>query len=470
VVEPLRVLLVEDNEDDSVLLVRSLRAEGFNPDWLRVDDAEGLRSALAAQEWDIVLADYALPRFSGSAALALIKRMGLDIPVILVSGTIGEEIAIEAMRAGAVDYIMKDKLGRLGPSIRREVTDARIRRDKRQADEDLRESARRWQTTFDAITDAICLLDRDGRMLQCNMAHRGFLDKPETEIVGEKCYKLVHGGEGFQGYCPLQKMLRSNRHEEAELFERGRWLHVAVDPILDEAGGLTGAVHIMADITARKTAEALVQGSLREKEVLLREVHHRVKNNMQIMASLLNLQASSLKDPAQTLLLKESQSRIKTMSIVHEKLYRSGDLSRIDFSDYIESLAVHLFQFLAVDPRRIRLRRETEPIPLDINNAIPCGLIINELVSNAVRHGFAGGREGEVTIEFRRLPEGMFYLAVRDDGVGFPAGLDYRTAESMGLQLVNLLAGQLDGTLELVRAGGTEFRIVFHEQVFKPRV
>ncbi len=112
----------------------------------------------------------------------------------------------------------------------------------------------------------------------------------------------------------------------------------------------------------------------------------------------------------------------------------------------------------------------TEPIPLDINNAIPCGLIINELVSNAVRHGFADGREGEVTIEFRRLEDGRLFLAVRDDGAGFPAGLDFRTAESMGLQLVNLLVGQLDGTIELIREGGTEFRIVFREQVYKPRV
>ncbi len=355
--EPLRVLLVEDNEDDALLLLRRLKAEGFDPDWLRVENAAGLRSALTARAWDVVLADYALPQFSGTEALDVVMKTGLDIPVILVSGTIGEEIAIAAMRAGAVDYIMKDKLGRLGPSIRREVAEARIRADKRKADEELRESARRWQTTFDSITDAICLLDKDGRMLQCNKAHHRFLDKPEAEVIGEKCYKLVHAGEGFLEHCPFQKTLRSKSHEESEVFERGRWLYVAVDPILDESGSLTGAVHIMADITPRKKAEALVQDSLREKEVLLREVHHRVKNNMQIMASLLNLQARGLKDPAQAELLKESQSRIKTMSIVHEKLYRSGDLSRIDFSDYIESLAVHLFQFLAVDPRRIRLKR-----------------------------------------------------------------------------------------------------------------
>jgi PAS domain S-box-containing protein len=467
--ERLRVLLVEDSEDDAVLLVRKLKADGLEADWMRVEEAGGLRKALAEQSWDVVLADYALPRFSGTAALAVIKETGLDIPVILVSGTIGEDLAIEAMRAGAVDYIMKDKLGRLGPSIRRELAEARNRRDKRKADEALRESARRWKTTFDAITDAICLLDAEGRMLQCNKSHFRFLDKLAGNVLGEKCYKLVHDGDAFLPHCPFQKMLVSKSHEEAEVFERGRWFYVAVDPILDEEGNLTGAVHIMADITLRKQAEVLVQASLREKEVLLREIHHRVKNNMQIMVSLLNLQARRIKDPIQAELLKESQSRIKTMSIVHEKLYRSGDLSRIDFADYIESLAVHLFQFLAVDSRRIRLRRETEAVCLDINNAIPCGLIINELVSNAVKHAFPGGREGEVTITFRRLEDGRLHLAVKDDGVGFPAGVDYRTTESMGLQLVNLLVGQLDGSLELIRDGGAEFRVVFNEQVPKSR-
>ncbi|MCX6560907.1 MAG: response regulator [Candidatus Aminicenantes bacterium] len=468
--DSVRILLVEDSEDDAVLIIRKLKADGLDPDWIRVEEAGGLRNALRQRAWDIVLADYALPHFSGTAALALIKETGLDIPVILVSGTIGEDIAIEAMRAGAVDYIMKDKPGRLAPSIRREMAEARNRREKRRADEDLHESALRWKSTFDAITDAICLLDADGRMLQCNKAHQRFLNKPEAEIIGEKCHRMVHGLESFLPDCPFQRMLASKSHEEAEVFEQGRWMYVAVDPILDESGVLTGAVHIMADVSPRKKAEALVQASLREKEILLREVHHRVKNNMQIMVSLLNLQARSLKDPIQAELLKESQSRIRTMSIVHEKLYRSGDLSRIDFADYIESLAVHLFQFLAVDLRRISLRRETEAILLDINNAIPCGLIVNELVSNSIKHGFPDGRVGEVMIKFQRLQDGRLLLAVRDDGAGFPAGLDYRAAESMGLQLVNLLVGQLDGTLELIRDGGTEFRIVFVEQIPKPRV
>jgi PAS domain S-box-containing protein len=468
--EPLRLLLVEDSEDDAQLLVRRLKIEGFAPEWERVEDASGFRAALDRGGWDLILADYALPRFSGLDALKIFSAAGLEIPFIIVSGTIGEEIAIAALKAGAADYIMKYRLARLAPSIRRAIDDARNRREKLRMDEALKESVRRWSATFDSITDSICLLDADGRMLQCNEAHARYLNKSVENVIGKKCYALVHGSDDFFEHCPFQRMLKSHAHEEEEIASGDTWLNVAVDPILDVEGRITGAVHIMSDITPRKKAEEAVKASLAEKEVLLREIHHRVKNNMQVMISLLNLQAQAYPDAAVAALLKESQNRIRTMAIVHEKLYRSADLSHIDFSDYVESLSVHLFQFFAADPAQIRLRRETEAVPLDINNAIPCGLILNELISNALKYAFPDGREGEITVGFRRRPDARLELFVRDNGVGLPAGLDIRRAPTLGLQLVNLLTGQLDGTLELNRERGTELRVVFTELKYKLRV
>jgi two-component sensor histidine kinase len=157
------------------------------------------------------------------------------------------------------------------------------------------------------------------------------------------------------------------------------------------------------------------------------------------------------------------------MAIVHEKLYRSSDLSSIDFSEYIESLSVHLFQVFSFPPDRVRLRQEADPIPLDINNAIPCGLILNELISNSLKYAFPDGRAGEITVGFHRRPDEKLEIFVRDDGVGLPAGLDFRRTKSLGLQLVNLLAGQLDGTLEMRGEGGAEFRVVFPEMKPKAR-
>ena len=468
--EPLRVLLVEDNENDALLLVRRLKADGFEVEWVRVENEPAFRAALTGREWDLVLADYALPCFSGLGALQIHAETAPDIPFIIVSGTIGEDLAIEAMKAGAADYLMKDRLARLATSIRQALASSRARREKKKVDEALRESVLNWARTFEAITDSICLLDTEGRTMQCNGAHLRFVGRSSEDVIGQPCHVLVHGMDGFRPDCPFSRMLKSRTHEEAEVASGDRWLYVAVDPILDDVGNLRGAVHIMSDITARKKAEEAVKASLAEKEVLLREIHHRVKNNMQVMISLLNLQARNVVDPAAVMMLNESQNRIRTMAIVHEKLYRSDDLSHIDFADYIESLTVHLFQFFSVEPCNVDLLQETETIALDINNAIPCGLILNELISNALKHAFPDGRKGQIKVGFRRRPDELLEMFVRDDGVGFPAGLDFRNTTTLGLQLVNLLTGQLDGTLEKTGETGTEFRIVFPESKSRPRV
>jgi PAS domain S-box-containing protein len=466
----LRVLIVEDSEDDALLIIRNLTEGGFEPRFERVETEAGMRKALQHGIWDLILADYALPHLRGPAALKLFKEMGLDVPFIIVSGTIGEDIAIEAMKLGAQDYIMKDKLGRLVPSVRRELDDARIRGEKREAEEALRESAAKWVTTFNAITDGICLLDPEARILQCNEAIASLLARPVKDIIGRKCYEVVHGGTDFFMDCPFPKMLVSKAHEEAEFLIGDRWFLAGVDPILDADGGISGAVHILSDITKRKAAEEQLRESLREKEVLLREVYHRVKNNMQVMASLLSLQARAVADPAVAEALKESQNRIRSMAIVHEKLYRSPDLNRIDFGDYIRQMVVHLIQSLGIDPDLVGISLDLDEAFLDVNTAVPCGLILNELVSNSVKHGFPKGRKGELAVEFRDLKEGRYRLTVRDDGVGLPDGLDIKSTESLGMQIIQLLVEQLGGTIELRRKGGTEFRITFQELKYQSRI
>jgi len=220
----------------------------------------------------------------------------------------------------------------------------------------------------------------------------------------------------------------------------------------------------------RKRAEERLKASLAEKEVLLREVHHRVKNNMQIMSSLLNLQTIDIKDPTAVHLLKECQRRIRAMALVHEKLYLSKDLANIDFSQYLQSLTLHLFQSYQIHPHSIRLTMNMEKIFLNINTAIPCGLIVNELVSNALKHAFPDGRTGEIRIELFRAEGDKNCLVVSDNGVGFPEGLDFRNAETLGMQIISMLVDQLDGQIEVGRQEGTFFKIVFEELRNKPRI
>jgi PAS domain S-box-containing protein len=226
----------------------------------------------------------------------------------------------------------------------------------------------------------------------------------------------------------------------------------------------------LIDITEHLRTVEQIRSALREKEVLLREIHHRVKNNMQIISSLLNLQATQLKDKKDLFLFKETQNRIRSLALVHEKLYQSKNLAMIDFAEYSRSLITYLWQFFMIDSESIRLRLELEEAYFDINTAIPCGLILNELVSNILKHAFPVGRKGEARIVLARAPGNKFMLVVQDDGIGFPENLDFRKAESLGMQIVIMLVQQLNGTIELEREEGTTFKIVFEELKYKPRI
>jgi PAS domain S-box-containing protein len=217
----------------------------------------------------------------------------------------------------------------------------------------------------------------------------------------------------------------------------------------------------------RKHQEEKIRESLREKEVLLQEVHHRVKNNMQIISSLLNLQAGQTKDRDFIRMVKDSQSRIRSIALVHEKLYRSRDFANINFSDYAESLAVHLFQFNQVDSNVVRLRTKLEDVFLDIQTAIPCGLILNELVTNALKHAFPRGTDGEILMELRALEEDTFEMIVRDNGVGIPGELDVGSPATLGLQIVSTLVRQIEGSMEVRGDGGTTVKVVFKKSKYK---
>ncbi len=218
----------------------------------------------------------------------------------------------------------------------------------------------------------------------------------------------------------------------------------------------------------RVRARGRLQASLREKEALLREIHHRVKNNMQIISSLFNLQAGTIRDPKAIEGIRECQSRIRSMSLIHEKLYQSKNLAQIQFADYIQSLTVHLFHFWQVGADRIKLETRLDPVVLDINTAIPAGLIVNEMISNALEHAFPDGRRGTIRVELRSSGAEAHEITVQDDGVGLPEGFEAAAQETLGLQLIHMLAGQLDGTVRIVREGGTRFTVTIKEPRLRP--
>lgn len=248
-----------------------------------------------------------------------------------------------------------------------------------------------------------------------------------------------------------------------------RWILASLTSQRDDAADCWMVTIVETDISDRKRVEEQLRISLQEKEALLKEVHHRVKNNLQVISSLLDLQSQRIQEPQTLEAFRESQTRVRSMALIHEKLYQSESLSKVNLAEYIQILATYLIQTYAINPDRITLQLNLEPVALNLDTAIPCGLILNELISNALKHAFPGNTGGTIWINLCCLRQGVpgegsdaFELVVGDDGVKFPELPDFSRAKSLGFQLVSILIGQLNGQIEVSQSQGKEFKLRVH--------
>ena len=580
--EKLKVLILEDVPLDAELVIRELQRDGIEFEHLTVDSEDSFRRALEEFSPDIILADHALPSFDGVSALRIVRE-NYDIPFIFVSGKIGEEFAVDMLKAGATDYVLKNNLSKLPLAFRRALQEAEEERKIKKARKALEESERKYRALFEKSGNPIFICSTDGIILDVNPAAAGFLKSFREDIIGRNIREWIHeedadrifrdgeGGHlkfrvGLRGRTldtsvtaveldhekliyimgkdvtaqkRIEKELKSSKEEYRVIFENTGTLTVICgsDMVIELAnsafeefsgyskGEIQGymkftdfvdasdATRIEAyyrlkginpdaiphnfevvlrnrqgeernffatsvvipgserclislmDITHRKSVEKRLRRSLREKELLLREVHHRVKNNLQIISTLLMLQASTTGDKRLSDLYRDSQHRIDAISLIHEKLYESRDLSRVNLRDYIKTLLSDLLDSYGADSNGIDVRVKVDDVRLNIETAIPCGLIINELVSNSLKYAFPDGK-GEITVEVHSTGEG-YEMTVSDNGVGLPEDLDLEGSGTLGLRIVRNLVEQIDGELEIERPA--RFTIKFTEVEYRRR-
>jgi len=706
---PLRILILDDSEDDVLLLIREIKKIGKEIFYEHVETESDFSENLKNKEWDLILTDYSMPGFSGLKALEYIQNLGIDTPRIMVSGKMGEESAVEAMRYGADDYILKDNLTRLIPAINRELKDFQMKKDKKKTEEKLKknsdllklsleatndalwdwdintgdtyfspryftmlgyepddfphkitswqnlihpddsktiiadffsslnsgkdafeieyrvktknnewkwilgrgkvfernpdytpkrmigtnidvtermrferqlaENEEKYRTLFENAPIGIFSVDKSNKILEMNPALLEMLEiknielnknisefpqfekngiakileesiktgiKITTEIdyfIDEKksftmmlkvkpVYNKVEGIIGAQAIVEdisMQKKTRdeisktrdyylkilddfpnpirkTNSKAKCDYFNKSwlyftgkniddemgtewsknihsddekkcskifdialknkesfkmkyrmkfndgtyHWVSDIGRPIYDFENNFDGYIGSCYDINDLIVAEEKIKVSLEEKDILLKEIHHRVKNNLQIISSLIGLQLGQIEDPKIVNILRSNQDRIRSMALVHESLYQSGNFANIDFGNYLKYLVFHLIQSYGIDQKYIKINLDIGKLFFKIDTAIPLGLLINELITNCIKHAFST-KGGNIFLELNEQGKNKYILKVKDDGVGFPKDFDIKNVTTFGLTLINNLVLQINGNINLIQ-------------------
>ena len=346
--------------------------------------------------------------------------------------------------------------------------------EKKRAEEAIAESEEKFRKAFLTSPDPMTISRmEDGALLEVNEGFVKTTGYSREELLGKSTVEMGLWVVDSQRDEMVSKLERDGQLENFEVSIKSR--DGAVKTVLMSAtiisiGSVPRMFTISRDITELKKAEGALlkseeqlRASLGEKEILLKEIHHRVKNNLQVISGLLDLQAHHISDPTGREIYKESQNRVITMALIHEELYRSVDLSQVDFADYIQNLCENLMVSYGADGDRIGLDIKAEKIEMVVDTAIPCGLIINELITNSLKHAFPGECSGTIRLSFKQLRDREFQLTVSDDGVGIPEDVDIYKTSTLGMQLVTVMVEQLGGTLKVKRRDGTRFTIRFKE-------
>jgi len=422
-------------------------------------------------EMDDFIQTYAHPDFIDKLNDAVIQGMESDDPYfqIQIEGKLkrsnGEVFWVNTWFRGE-----KDDNGntiRLH-GVNQDITERKI------IEKSLIESEDKYKTLFEADPNYTILIDIDRFIMDVNAATISITGLSKEKLIGKHLNELdiILEEDKVQHIGKIIDLLDGNKVKpfEARLIDKNgnlRWVNVRLISI-EKDNVISYILIIASDITELKKYENEIQDSLHEKEILLQEIHHRVKNNMQIISSLLSIQTRYVDDEESINVLKESQNRVKSLAMIHEKLYKSKNFNKIYLLDYIESLVWDLFYSYGIEKGRIKPILDIDDVKLNIETSVPCGLIITELVSNCLKYAFPDQREGKLEVSLK-IVDDFYELTICDNGVGIPEDIDFFNTDSLGLQLVNSLTDQIDGKIEFDRSNGTKFTIIFKELIYKDR-
>ena len=430
------ILAVDDDEASLYLLVKTLRGAGFH-----VLEAPTGREALklSLELPDLIVLDVNLPDIHGRDVCRMIKDSPAtgSIPVLhLSASSIDSHSAARGLEGGADGYLTQP--------IEPEVLIATIRALLR-----VKRAELQWEATFESISDPICLLDSKQQVLRGNPAFRNLFPESETVLVHESIYELLNTDPVPLDGTPV------------EIDFLGRNYLLTLRTVRNGRQQSEDSVLVMNDITERKQNEENIRISLKEKELLIQEIHHRVKNNLQIIVSLLSVQMHQVKDVAVRKLFEESYRRIRAMSLIHELLFNNLDSASVDFTSYLRQLSLSLMESYSPN-RSIQFEYVADPISVDLDKVLPLGLLLNELISNALKYAFGPDQPGTLSVSLKKLDSDHAEMIIGDNGKGIENREQLGNSTSLGWRLIPMFVAQINATLEfLEHVPGTNIRIVF---------
>ncbi len=480
------ILVVEDDNASLKMLVGVLTDAGYRAR-PAFDGELGLRS-VQAQKPDLILMDFKLPGMNGVEVCRQLKDSPetREIPVIFISALRATELKVKALSAGAVDFVTKpiepaEVLARISTHLEKyrlqkklETRAAELLRHRESLEElvnertaELHSSEAKFRNLFQTIADSIMVIDPENALISdVNSACESLYGYSKEELLKMTLQDVSH--EPQKSVAALEPTVKGRLTHVPERFHKkkdGTVFPVDITVGRLRANGKDFVYELIRDITERKAAEAKIKASLKEKDVLLREIHHRVKNNMQVIVSLLRLQARRTNDEHVRLVFNECRDRINAMALIHEALYESRDVGQVDFDAYLSRLCRHLSLAYCPSGQKIDISIAPSRVWLGLDQSVAVGMVICELVSNAFKHAFTPDRKGSVSITLTRLVAGEIQLTVQDDGVGLPEEVDLNKPQSLGLDLaVSAVTDELGGTIEVFRDGGTKFVLRFESR------